>query len=54
MGCPIGYTKTADKKGTSNEYVDAAGYTHQGCVSETLQSLDRDEREYVRGKGELY
>jgi len=52
-GFPIGWTNTGDKKGTFNEFVDRARYAYMGYIAETLQSLDRDEREYIIDKGKL-
>jgi len=53
-GYAIGWTETTDKKGTFNEFCDDANYSCQGYISETMKSLDRDERLYVKEKGQLY
>ena len=53
-GQPLGWTNTSDKKGTCNEFVDGASYTHMGYIAETLQSVDYSERDYIKEKGELH
>jgi hypothetical protein len=53
-GYPLGYTDTAEKKGTYAEFIDKAGYTHRGYIAETLQSCDYDERSAITEKGELF
>jgi len=53
-GYPLGWTNTTDKRGTFNEFIDGAKYTHQGYVRETLASLNRDERDSIKDKGELW
>lgn len=53
MNRPIGWMDTKEKRGTIVECATEANFAKVGTVAETMQSLNRDMREYVNDLGEL-
>jgi len=50
---PIGYAETTQKKGSTFEGANSAGYSVVGRVAETLFSLDVSERDEIIEIGEI-
>ena len=52
-GKVIGWTDTRLGKGCE-EFIDGAGYTYQGVISETMKSADIDTKHQATDRGELF